>query len=140
MNKSHHAAALEEAKSTPQVIAPQRRKPTRRKENGTVHANGGHATSRPQRQIKPRARDGSEEGNGTLNSTEILRALMDLKKGDFSVRLPIDWEGTAGKIADTFNEVAESMEHSTEELNRISRLVGKEGRINERLATAKSTG
>ena len=34
----------------------------------------------------------------------LLEALVGLKNGDFSVRLPVDWVGVDGKIADAFNE------------------------------------
>ena len=36
---------------------------------------------------------------------KLLAALLDLKRGDFTIRLPVDLEGIDGKIADTFNEV-----------------------------------
>ena len=42
-----------------------------------------------------------------LDATAILTALTALKKGDFSVRLPVDWTGVAGKVADAFNDVIE---------------------------------
>ena len=32
----------------------------------------------------------------------ILGALNALKKGDASVRLPLDWSGVTGRIAETF--------------------------------------
>ncbi|MEO7299567.1 MAG: HAMP domain-containing protein [Verrucomicrobiota bacterium] len=70
----------------------------------------------------------------------MLSRLNALKKGDFSVRLPVSWTGTSGKISDTFNELAEMMEHSTENLNRISRVVGREGKITERLNIGNVTG
>ena len=38
--------------------------------------------------------------------TELLQALLALRDGDFSVRLPSDWTGLAGKVADTFNDIA----------------------------------
>ena len=38
----------------------------------------------------------------------------------------------AGKVADTFNEVIELNERMANELERISRVVGKEGKINQR--------
>ncbi|MGN6552586.1 MAG: HAMP domain-containing protein [Verrucomicrobiota bacterium] len=59
---------------------------------------------------------------------------MALKNGNFSARLPLSWTGLPGKVADVFNEVAELMSHSTDQLNRVSRLVGKEGKIQERLS------
>ena len=41
----------------------------------------------------------------TLDLRELLRALQRVRDGDFSVRLPGDWTGLDGKIADTFNEI-----------------------------------
>ena len=35
----------------------------------------------------------------------LLSTLMALKKGDFSVRMPSDWTGVSGKIADTLNDI-----------------------------------
>src|SRR5262249_41717169 len=45
-----------------------------------------------------------------LNKTQLLTALLAFRKGDFSVRLPIDLEGVDGKIADAFNQVMEQSE------------------------------
>src|SRR5690349_3141305 len=96
----------------------------------------------PPRQVTP-----SNGGNtkpatseGPLNAEEVLEALMALKKGDFRVRLPVAWTGIAGKVADAFNDVAERMEQSTTDLSRISRVVGDEGRIHERLTLGHVTG
>ena len=50
---------------------------------------------------------------------------MAFKRGDFSARLPEDWTGVPGKIADTFNAVIEANERMTRELERIGRVVGK---------------
>ena len=75
-----------------------------------------------------------------IDTTSLLTALTSLRKGDFSVRLPLDWTGVAGKVADTFNEVIELNERMAEELARISRVVGKEGKINERASVAAVTG
>src|SRR5205823_14933282 len=80
------------------------------------------------------ARPGSDlrlNGN-KLDAKRLLTALMAFKRGDFSARLPSDWTGVAGKIADTFNDVIERNERLTRELDRISRAVGKEGRITQR--------
>src|SRR5215204_2611776 len=44
-------------------------------------------------------------GSETRYKKDLLAALTALKKGDFSIRLPVDWPGLEGKIADTFNDV-----------------------------------
>ncbi|HLH56961.1 MAG TPA: HAMP domain-containing protein [Verrucomicrobiae bacterium] len=78
--------------------------------------------------------------SGGLDANRVLSALIGLKKGEFDVRLPVGWTGLAGKVADTFNDLAEMMAVSTEELSRISRVVGQEGRIQERLTVGHVTG
>ena len=35
-----------------------------------------------------------------IDTPALLAALIAFKKGDFSVRLPIEWTGIAGKVAD----------------------------------------
>src|SRR5262245_25418905 len=70
----------------------------------------------------------------------FLRALAALKKGDFTVRLPVDWTGIEGKVADTFNEVVEQHQQLVAELARLSRAVGKEGRIGERASLGDVSG
>ncbi len=81
-----------------------------------------------------------EPGVQAIDSTALLSALTALKKGDFSVRLPLDWTGVAGKVADTFNEVIELNERMAKELERISRVVGTEGRINQRASLGDVSG
>ena len=76
----------------------------------------------------------------SIDATALLTALTALKKGDFTVRLPLDWTGVAGKVADTFNEVIELNERMADELERISRVVGKEGKINQRASLGSVSG
>ena len=79
----------------------------------------------------------------TQNSEEltvILGALNAFKKGDASVRLPLDWNGVTGRIAETFNEVVERNERMAHELSRLSHIVGKEGRLNQRGSLGDVTG
>src|SRR5437867_2278945 len=67
-----------------------------------------------------------------LDTQQLLAALLAFKRGDFSARLPDDWTGIAGKIADTFNDLTRTNLRMTQELERIGRVVGKEGRITQR--------
>ena len=64
---------------------------------------------------------------------------MAFKRGDFSARLPENWTGVPGKIADTFNAVIEANQRMTRELERIGRVVGKEGRIAQRALDRRSS-
>src|SRR5438132_6866245 len=83
---------------------------------------------------------GAPAVNGDLDSKKLLHVLTGFKKGDFTVRLPLDWNGTAGKIADAFNDVVERNERMSRELERFSRVVGKEGRISQRASMGEVTG
>src|SRR5438477_111682 len=67
-----------------------------------------------------------------VDTTALLSALNALKKGDFSARLPVDWTGVSGKVADTFNEVVELNERMAKELERLSPGCGKEGKLSQR--------
>src|SRR5437899_4839520 len=81
---------------------------------------------------RTRPASGSRSGNFECENRQLLTALMAFKRGDFSARLPDDWTGVAGKIADTFNDVIAINQRMTRELQRIGRVVGKEGRITQR--------
>jgi HAMP domain-containing protein/signal transduction histidine kinase/DNA-binding response OmpR family regulator len=63
----------------------------------------------------------------------ILSSLQTMRDGDFSVRLPGNWIGVAGKIADTFNEIVTANQQMATELRRVGQVVGKEGRTRERM-------
>src|SRR3984885_15010798 len=63
----------------------------------------------------------------------ILASLQTMRDGDFSVRLPGNWIGVAGKIADTFNEIVTANQQMAQELKRVGQVVGKEGRTRERM-------
>src|SRR5213082_664491 len=73
-------------------------------------------------------------GENQVELKQLLNALIAFKRGNFSVRLPADWTGLAGKVADTFNEVIAINERMSGELERIGRVVGKEGRIGQRIS------
>jgi hypothetical protein len=75
-----------------------------------------------------------------LDLREILRALQSVRDGDFSVRLPGDKAGLAGKVADTFNEIVSSNERLASELEQAGRIVGKEGRTRHRVGLDRRSG
>jgi HAMP domain-containing protein/signal transduction histidine kinase len=91
----------------------------------------------------PRMRpaNGSQLNNSDkLDGRKLLAALTAFKRGDFSARLPDDWTGIAGKIADIFNDTILINQHLTQELERIQRVVGKEGRIRQRASLGEVSG
>src|SRR5688572_22358005 len=78
--------------------------------------------------------------NGETWELDLLTALLAFRKGDFMTRLPDGWTGVRGKIADAFNEVLGMSERRAREAARVSRVVGKEGRLRQRMATTGLIG
>ncbi len=72
--------------------------------------------------------------------TVLLHALHALKRGKTGVRLPAEWTGISGRVADAFNEVVEMNERMAHELGRLNKTVGKEGRIGQRLSIGNVSG
>ena len=64
------------------------------------------------------------------------------KRGLYSKWFPHDWSGIAGKIADAFNDAdtTGSNERMAKLTSRISRVVGKEGKIHQRASIGDVSG
>jgi signal transduction histidine kinase/HAMP domain-containing protein/ActR/RegA family two-component response regulator len=69
-----------------------------------------------------------------LDEAVLLSVLAAVTNGDFSVRMPLGWTGVPGKIADRLNDVIAANETLGVELARVSRVVGKEGQLSQRVA------
>jgi signal transduction histidine kinase/HAMP domain-containing protein/CheY-like chemotaxis protein len=63
----------------------------------------------------------------------LLAALKALRNGDFTTRMPQDWTGMPGKIADTLNEIFDMAADTATEFERVARLIGKQGMVDERI-------
>src|SRR5262245_32192895 len=94
------------------VQAPARRKKTR--------ASASRA-KQPVRSSNGNGHDGAADAD--VNMRKLLRGLQAMRDGDFSVRLPSDLTGIAGKVADTFNEIASSSQRMAKELERAGQVV-----------------
>src|SRR5687767_12514987 len=70
----------------------------------------------------------------------LLRALTSMKKGDFSVRMPVEFTGVQGKIADALNDILDLNERTASEIERISTVVGKEGKLSARAQVPAAGG
>jgi methyl-accepting chemotaxis protein len=77
---------------------------------------------------------------GQLTPHQILNALKAFRNGDFSVRIANSYDGIDSEIADTFNEIVEFNDQVTREFERLSKVVGKDGRIGERGHVLNATG
>src|ERR1041385_542530 len=76
----------------------------------------------------------------SFNTEALLNTLKAFRKGDFSVRMSGKRGGIAGEVASTLNDIIDMNQRLTEELMRLSRVVGKEGRIGQRAAIGPVMG
>jgi methyl-accepting chemotaxis protein len=75
--------------------------------------------------------------NGTVqikqkDLQELLDALRSARDGDVGVRLSAQKSGVMGDVAKAFNQLAERREGLMNELYRVSKVIGREGRMTER--------
>ncbi|MDQ1396260.1 MAG: hypothetical protein QOG64_1519, partial [Acidimicrobiaceae bacterium] len=106
--------------------------------NGNGNGNGHGAAS------------GAGNGNGSTRKggqapseqvlTELLEALRAAKDGDFTLRLSTRRSGVMGEIASMYNELMSINAKSTKELVRVARVIGREGRMTERLTPGGAGG
>ena len=68
----------------------------------------------------------------TLDTDQLLAVLTAIRKGDFSVKMPMSKVGVAGKISDTLNDIIDLNRETSREFERVSQAVGKEGKIAQR--------
>src|ERR1039458_9903615 len=80
------------------------------------------------------------EKSAETHSRLLLAGMMAFSNGDFSVRLPTDWEGVDAQIAQAFNHSIAQKGRLSEEVARLSMTVGKEGRLKQRLSLPGAIG
>jgi hypothetical protein len=74
----------------------------------------------------------AQSSKGDFDPELLSSVLTAIKKGDFSARMPLDWTGIHGKIADTPNDIAETNDKVPRDLDRVSNAAGKKGKLAER--------
>ncbi|WP_455356959.1 HAMP domain-containing protein [Streptomyces sp. SYSU K217416] len=92
-----------------------------------------------------RAKGGRSRSNGTTEVdtaalNRLLAALVSMRDGNFRKRLTVSGDGVMSEVAAVFNEVADRNLHLTGEIARVRRMVGREGKLSERLETGACEG
>ncbi|RYG66024.1 HAMP domain-containing protein, partial [bacterium] len=90
-----------------------------------------------------RTRSASSNPNGSYSAAQLqplLEALQAARDGDFSRRLPEPENGVLSDIHRTFNELAGVNQAMADEVGRVGRLVGREGRMTERANLKNARG
>ncbi len=67
-------------------------------------------------------------------SRQMLATMLAFRDGNFSVRLPAEWDGVDGQIAAAFNQALSHEDQLSREMERLSRTVGREGRLKQRMS------
>jgi HAMP domain-containing protein/CheY-like chemotaxis protein/signal transduction histidine kinase len=73
-------------------------------------------------------------------SRQMLATMHAFRDGDFSVRLPSDWDGIDGQIAAALNHVILQEDRLSREVARLSQTVGREGRLKQRMSVPGAIG
>ncbi|MBW4698773.1 MAG: HAMP domain-containing protein [Aphanocapsa lilacina HA4352-LM1] len=79
----------------------------------------------------------------SLDLDQLLETLAAVRSGNFSVRMPTEGTGIGGEIAATLNGIIGIIalnEHLSVELSRVGNAVGKEGKVNQRVALGDAAG
>ncbi|OKI07953.1 hybrid sensor histidine kinase/response regulator [Streptomyces sp. CB02923] len=76
----------------------------------------------------------------TAALNRLLAALVSMRDGNFRKRLTVSGDGVMSEIAAVYNEVADRNLHLTGELARVRRVVGREGKLTERLESGACEG
>jgi CheY-like chemotaxis protein len=82
----------------------------------------------------------SNGGDGASFSNHLLMAMLSFRDGDFSARMPSNLVGVEGKIADAFNDIVQFSDRRARETVRVSKLVGKEGKLKQRMNVPEGVG
>ena len=84
--------------------------------------------------------EAGSSASADLDPHALLDALCAVRDGDFRTRLRVDGEGVTAQIATAFNEMVERNAHLAGELERVRRVVGRDGRLSQRLDPGAGTG
>ncbi|MFY9309485.1 MAG: HAMP domain-containing protein, partial [Bacteroidia bacterium] len=90
-------------------------------------------------------REGRITANGhnstdSLDASELLNILIEVKNGNFDVKMPVDKTGINGKIADTLNDIIYNHKKLIKEFTKAQVSIGKEGKLNQRILLPEARG
>jgi HAMP domain-containing protein/CheY-like chemotaxis protein/GAF domain-containing protein len=117
--------------------------PRTRKATASVNLDGSADTAPTENVERALLAEAQLNGHAEPRSFDLhalLHALQAMNVGDFSVRLPSDEVGLAGKIADTFNQIVAANQRMAEQLETVGQVVGREGKTRKRVRFGQSLG
>ena len=85
------------------------------------------------KRIKPIRKKAKSKSTDPKQLKALLSAMNAARRGDFSVRLPVRTNGIMSEIAKAFNGYVALNEARAKEILRVSKIIGQEGRLTERM-------
>src|SRR5580704_17402389 len=68
------------------------------------------------------------EDSSLLDDKDLLRILLQVRNGNFTVRMPIGEVGVKGRVFDTLNEIISLNEEMMREFTKAGNTIGKQGK------------
>jgi HAMP domain-containing protein/signal transduction histidine kinase/DNA-binding response OmpR family regulator len=109
-------------------------RPAVKRSRAVGHLNNGAPRNKWKGELKSSA--DSPEGRSQL----LLAAMIAFRDGDFSQRLPSNWVGMDGRIAEAFNQSIAHEDRISREVARLSVTVGRDGRLKQRMSLPGAIG
>ncbi len=109
--------------------------PAKRAKNATREASAGRTATR-----QPSSAAGADGVVDAAVLEEILEALVAARDGDFSRRLSRRRQGLVGEIGAAYNELVAMNGKMEKELGRMRRVIGREGRMDQRASLGPAGG
>jgi HAMP domain-containing protein/signal transduction histidine kinase/CheY-like chemotaxis protein len=80
------------------------------------------------------------ESDSLLDDKDLLRVLLQVRNGVFTVRMPIGEVGVKGRIFDTLNEIISLNEEMMREFTKAGNTIGKQGKLTQRIEIPNAKG
>jgi HAMP domain-containing protein/signal transduction histidine kinase/ActR/RegA family two-component response regulator len=112
------------------------------KQAGTFQGNS-HDRRAPQPNRSKNSREAEWEQVALAEKDEIeqlVEVLKAVKSGDFSVRFDYEKGDILGRVGELLNDIIGLNEHLSNELVRVGKIVGQEGRMTERASVGPAKG
>ncbi|HEX8909384.1 MAG TPA: HAMP domain-containing protein, partial [Anaeromyxobacteraceae bacterium] len=106
-----------------------------------IDGNSGRSRGKPRGKSR---RSPTEWDLLSRSSQEELERLVDVldsvKRGDFTARLSYQKDGILSRAGELLNDILGLNEHTANELTRVGKVVGQEGRMTERASVGPAKG
>ncbi|MBS1660118.1 MAG: HAMP domain-containing protein, partial [Bacteroidetes bacterium] len=96
--------------------------------NGRNGSNGSHF------------RQATYENDSLLDDKDLLRILLQVRNGNFTVRMPIGETGVKGRVFDTLNEIISLNEEMIRQFTKAGNTIGKQGKLTQRIEVPNAKG